>query len=99
MAKVAFYETSFPASLRSGLESGWLYFKARPGRNILKGPPAMSRDERRDSSSRETTGVPSEHSSRRRGRMSSEVMERSRQAMQQGARPVRNRGQEILASL
>ncbi|GFZ00417.1 hypothetical protein Acr_14g0000530 [Actinidia rufa] len=33
-----------------GSELGWLYFKARPGRNILKGTPAMSRDGRRDSS-------------------------------------------------
>ncbi|GFS44293.1 hypothetical protein Acr_00g0089540 [Actinidia rufa] len=47
--EVSFYEAAFPTGL--GSESGWLYFKARPSKNILKGPPAMTRDGRRDSSS------------------------------------------------
>ncbi|GFZ21535.1 hypothetical protein Acr_29g0006970 [Actinidia rufa] len=45
--EVAFYEASFPTGLRclytllkgSGSELGWLYFKARPSKNFLKGPP------------------------------------------------------------
>ncbi|GFS38252.1 hypothetical protein Acr_00g0056490 [Actinidia rufa] len=44
---VAFYEAAFSAGLRClynllkgpRLESGWLHFKARLGKNILKGPP------------------------------------------------------------
>ncbi|GFY81138.1 hypothetical protein Acr_01g0009470 [Actinidia rufa] len=46
--EVAFYEAAFPAGLRClytllkgpGSESGWLYFKARPGKNVLKGAPS-----------------------------------------------------------
>ncbi|GFZ19567.1 hypothetical protein Acr_28g0002720 [Actinidia rufa] len=40
-----------------GSESGWLYYRARPGKNILNGPLTMSRGGRRySSSSRETIG-------------------------------------------
>ncbi|GFZ12713.1 hypothetical protein Acr_23g0010980 [Actinidia rufa] len=46
--EVAFYEATFPTSLRClyalfkgpGSESGWLYFKVRPNKNILKGAPS-----------------------------------------------------------
>ncbi|PSS08090.1 hypothetical protein CEY00_Acc18454 [Actinidia chinensis var. chinensis] len=47
VGEVAFYEAAFPIDLRClyallkgpRLESGWLYFKARPSKNILKGAP------------------------------------------------------------